>query len=292
MKKKIKIHFVLGIIISITLSAHSNNEYIGIVEQHFNDWNIDSIQPFVIRVSFYKNETDWKSMPFEFGNKPQSYIAVYPKKLNWSICFDGKILGKINSTIPTTINYYKDIGIHLIDNMNDVPRIGKPSEQFSGWMSTNVYRPIIVSTLPYCTDSTKLKPYKPNQQDVQKVISSANLLRKGSLNSFSNKYQIEKSYASSKVKLVCISFQKANSIPIDTSDVIEAETGNDRFAWFVIKDNECKYLKSNMLLIDAGDYDNNGEVETIFKFEEYDHDGYRLFFDDFKKHSDFSWIYH
>lgn len=47
-----------------------------------------------------------------------------------------------------------------------------------------------------------------------------------------------------------------------------------------------------MLLIDAGDYDNNGEVETIFKFEEYDHDGYRLFFDNFEKHADFSWVYH
>lgn len=260
--RKTKMPTLFWALLLFVTTVYSDDLFLGIIEQHFDNWNIDSIRPFVIRVAFTKTKTGWKPMPCDFGNNPNAYIPVFPKKLDWNICFDGKQIGQLHSAIPQTINFYKDIGIHFIEEINEVPKIGKPSEKFSGWMGTNVYRPVIVSTLPYCSDTSKLKPYKPTNQDISKAISVARKLS-AKYSSFQKleKYNIEKSYSSSISKLICISFKNDNAIPADTSDFSEEKTGNSQFAWFCIENEKCHYLKSNMLLIDAGDYDNNGEID-------------------------------
>jgi hypothetical protein len=63
-------------------------------------------------------------------------------------------------------------------------------------------------------------------------------------------------------------------------------------AWFYVAGKEVRYLGSNMLLVDAGDYDGDGKEEAVFKVQRYNNDGYVLFHDGFKQKLEFSWDYH
>ena len=47
-----------------------------------------------------------------------------------------------------------------------------------------------------------------------------------------------------------------------------------------------------MLLVDVGDYDQDGHEEAVFKIQRYNNDGYTLHYDGFKQKVEFSWAYH
>jgi len=63
-------------------------------------------------------------------------------------------------------------------------------------------------------------------------------------------------------------------------------------AWFYLKGGEVSYIGSNMLLVDVGDYDQDGHEEAVFKIQRYNNDGYTLHYDGFKQKVEFSWAYH
>jgi hypothetical protein len=63
--------------------------------------------------------------------------------------------------------------------------------------------------------------------------------------------------------------------------------------WYVVSpDGKFQYLDSNMHLVDAGDYDNDGKSELIFSIDDYNRGGYKLFYDDFKQKAVFEFSYH
>jgi hypothetical protein len=63
--------------------------------------------------------------------------------------------------------------------------------------------------------------------------------------------------------------------------------------WFVItSEQNVRFLGSNMWLVDAGDYDNDGKSELVFSIDDDNRGGYKLFYDDFSKHAIFEFGYH
>jgi hypothetical protein len=164
---------------------------------------------------------------------------------------------------------------------------------FSGWMATPVYRPLVVSTSPSCTDPDSWKPFNPTPADIATALDHADtsLINRASSAAERN-FKVLKSYSSQSERLLCMVFDVNSAAPSDTNDFIYSDSDNTRLAWFLLNGSSCVYLRSNMLLLDAGDYDNDGKVEVVFKFEEYDHDGYILYYDDFRQMSLFGWSYH
>lgn len=64
-------------------------------------------------------------------------------------------------------------------------------------------------------------------------------------------------------------------------------------SWFhVNKEGSVRYIGRGMTLLDAGDYDNDGESEIIFWRSGYNEDGYILFYKQFINRVDFTWNYH
>ena len=63
--------------------------------------------------------------------------------------------------------------------------------------------------------------------------------------------------------------------------------------WFIVdRSGAAKFLGSDLLLVDAGDYDGDGRTELVFRKSGYDYDGYVLFFDGFARSAEFGWSYH
>ena len=48
----------------------------------------------------------------------------------------------------------------------------------------------------------------------------------------------------------------------------------------------------SLILVDAGDYDADGESEAVFFISGYNEDGYALFYDSFQKSVMWTWNYH
>lgn len=55
---------------------------------------------------------------------------------------------------------------------------------------------------------------------------------------------------------------------------------------------EVKFLDKAMWLVDAGDYGNDGNSELVFSIDDYNHGGYKLFYDHFQKKAVFEFGYH
>ena len=63
--------------------------------------------------------------------------------------------------------------------------------------------------------------------------------------------------------------------------------------WFVITpEQQVRFLGSNMWLVDAGDYDNDGKSELVFSIDDNNRGGYKLFYDDFSRIAMFEFSYH
>jgi len=61
--------------------------------------------------------------------------------------------------------------------------------------------------------------------------------------------------------------------------------------WYYVTKSEFRFIGTNLELVDAGDYDNNGQSEVLFWKSDYNRDGYVLFYDGFKKSVVKSWSY-
>ena len=259
---------------------------LGVLEHYHNEEN----KGHNVRVLFYQENGQWKAFPTDFNTEKELSQAVqaFPKAVTWTICFDRRALGSLASETPSSYSHYADIGVQQITSKGSVPTVGQLSTVFSGWPGGRTYRPLVLNSRPYCGDSGEWHPEKPEKDDitaikvyVRKTFQvSASKLSKATI-------QINKSYRSQirGVKLI--------SLDIAGAEVIPVEGDNDQTgAWFFVNGTEVRYLGSNMLLVDIGDYDQDGHEEAVFKIQRYNNDGYMLHYDDFKQKLEFSWNYH
>ena len=259
---------------------------LGVLEHH-----TEENKGHVVRVLFYEENGQWKTFPTDFNTEKELSQAVrsFPEAVTWTICFDGRTLGSLASKSPPSYSQYADIGLQKITSTGTVPTVGQPSDVFSGWPGGRTYRPLVLNSRPYCGDSEKWHPEKPEQGDISLIKEyvgktfhvTASKLSKAT-------FKVNKSYGTQNrdVKLVSLDIAKAEVIPE------EGENDQNTGAWFYLKGREVRYLGSNMVLMDIGDYDQDGHEEGLFKIQRYNNDGYTLYFDGFKQKIEFSWSYH
>jgi hypothetical protein len=216
-------------------------------------------------------------------------VKSFPEEVAWTVCFDGRSTGSLTSKNPESILYYKDVGTHRISSRGSVPTVGKPSELFSGWPGGQTFRPLVLSSRAACADTGGWRPAPPAAGEIDAVkdyLRREHRLPAAKLSKA--KVKANKSYGSQArgAKLISLTIAGAELIPASGED----DRNTD--AWFYVAGKEVRYLGSNMLLVDAGDYDGDGKEEAVFKVQRYNNDGYVLFHDGFKQKLEFSWGYH
>lgn len=261
---------------------------LGIIETSLNEDTINLDDPFNARICFDYNERDRWTI-----NESDSLQG-----LAMNICFDGRTIGNIllDRKWPNDFSYSNQKKF-FIQNVQQVPRIGKPSWTFAGWPNRMIYRPLVINTQPYYTDQKKWKPFVPGVSDSTKIV---NWINEQYFQTDSVIIQnILKSYktADSKRKIIKAHLNEGFSILVPYKDqfhIYEEDTVTTRYSVsFLIKDdNEVTQLAPYLTLIDAGDYNNNGEVELIFKIQTYNYDGYVLYYNDFNDKIHYGWRYH
>jgi hypothetical protein len=292
---------ILSALLSICAGATAQETILGVLEDnpgHYaGDPNFRSV-----RTVFAKNGNEWHPLADDCPDQKCliSVTARYPRELTWTVSFDGSDLGQVTSRTPDDFRWYSSIGQGEIVSDGLVPTVGKRSVEFSGYIGAPLYRPLITNTKPYYKDPDAWRPFNPSQdlttrlrQEFRKhypKLCRTSEADESKLESFAYRdedVEVIKAYTSKRG----LSIARMHLQAIECNDI---EAGFDiEDPWFVVDvRGSVRYLDAGMWLVDAGDYDNDGQSEVLFSLASDNVGGYELFYDEFTKRVRFQFNYH
>ena len=247
---------------------------------------------------FQKVGNDWKSFPSHCEDEAclKTISARYPAEVSWTIAFDGKTLGKLTGRTVKEFDSYASIGRQEIAAGDQVPTVGKRSLEWGGVWDTRAYRPIVVVSQPNFKDPEEWKPAALDSAIISAVRVQfrkhyPSLCRAD--NADDNAKQPWR-YSESQIKVTRAYTSKAGWSVVglhleNARDCSDEEAGFQvEDPWFVIEPNrKIRLLDTGLTLVDAGDYDSDGESELLFIVNRPHGGGFELFYDNFSRRAVF-----
>lgn len=252
---------------------------------------------------FEKDQSGWK--PVRDRDLSQ--------RITWSVVFDGKNLGTIDSEpIPRAIlgNVTGPTNIHsILTPAKEIPVVGKPGGRFSGSSGKLVRRPLVVVSKPNFSDPDEWKPSAIPNGILEEVrttfrttfrhIRQCNAAGEALKDDWSipaSEIVVSKSYGSTKHEYIVETHVLHSKCLFNVyGGDFQSMGGNQVF--FASPDHKAVLLGLQWELLDAGDYDGEGRSEVIFQVAEgkdidIETEGYVLFYDDFQHNARFTWTNH
>jgi hypothetical protein len=230
----------------------------------------------------------------------ETVASEYPQEVIWTIAFDGKNVGQVTSRAPKKFEFYADIGLERVTSAEPVPSVGERSEKYAGFAGGKVYRPLVAVSESNFADPEKWKPAKLPDE----VIAG---LRKEFRKKFPNvsncknpEENVEKPWQFRDEDIVIGKaygsqtrwFMAGMSLGDWRCDGPQDDGGAFDVQWYVVEPSGAiRFLDAGLWLVDAGDYDNDGNSELLFTVGRYNVGGYELFYDKFKKKVSFLFAY-
>lgn len=290
---KMKISTIFIILVVFSQAAKAEQLLIGVAEQSEYE-NLHG--KAIVRALFVKSEGSWVALD------SQDRFKSVPSEITWNVAFDGRnfgILETIDSFNEKYSGTFKRNKILKIKNSTEFPLLGNKESRFGGWRKTPENRPLVVVSQPNYKDIEKWKRYKPAKEIemlyplVKEKIPQAyhcNGAPKWDAVKIAitmDDISIFRSYKNNKdEKLISIGLSNRHTKncdgPLDKTS---------KPMWFYIADG-IKFVGFELDLVDAGDYDADGEVEFMFWHGGYNNDGYTLYESNFEERFDYYWDYH
>jgi hypothetical protein len=285
----------------------ANAVYVGLLEddrrqlEHLGPKDPTPVANRTITPAFEKDGSEWKP------------VAILNQRITWTIAFDGKKLGEVESEPSPQVASEKVTGptnIHsILTPAAQVPSIGKPQGRFNGNFGNPVRRPLVVVSRPYFSDPDHWTAKEPSPRAMAEVRASfRKTLRhlrqcdasgealKDDWKIPDSEIIVSKSYGSRKREFVIETKVLHNRCLFNVDgDDFQSLGGNQLF--YVPLDHQAVFLGLQWEMLDAGDYDGDGKSEVIFYIAEgkdvdVEREGYVLFYDDFRRNARFVWENH
>ena len=268
--------------------------YLGFLDdarEEMVNWKPGVARQRVVRLAFERNISGWR---------PANSLPL-PPRMKWTIAFNGRNLGQVESQPDP------DGGLTTFQTILTpaaaVPHVGSPSEQFAGimGMTTKVRRPLVAVSKPYFQDPdgwkrTKLSPemgglvrkaFRREFPHVDRCKDEEIVAR--NWNFPDSALPLAVAYASNKHSFLV----EADLSAGDCGYVDEPDDPLSNPWFFVSPDGVVRRIGSFMSLLDAGDYDSDGQSEVVFFLSQGENtDGFVLFDATFGKPVSFTWSYH
>jgi len=269
--------------------------YLGFLDdarEEMVNWKAGVARQRVIRPAFERSSRGWS----------QADLTTLPARMTWTVAFDGRSLGQLESQADPEggLTAFQTI----LTSAAAVPNVGLPSDEFAGIMAigeTKVRRPLVVVSKPYVQDPDRWKRTKLPEE-------AGRLVRKA----FRREYpHVDRCKEEEVVERNWKFPDSALALPVayasnKHSFLIEARLSAGDCGWvndpddplsdpwfFVSRDGAVRRIGSFMTLLDAGDYDNDGQSEVIFFLSQGENtDGFVLFDATFTQPVSFVWHYH
>lgn len=281
--------------------------YIGILDDAREAiWHgkVGVIDQRIVMPAFEKSGSEWRAV-----------TSFLPRDLKWTVAFDGKNLGQIESQMSPDEGNADQINSSfsrakqtILTPIADVPTVGKTSQEFTGVSSllglTAVRRPLVVVSEPYYSDPDHWKRTRLPEE-------IARLVREGFRKQYPHVDRCEQEriaesdwkFPDSALVLAAAYSSNKNSFLVAVSlSAGDCGWGGrpddplDSFVnqWFFVDaDRSVRRIGGFEELLDAGDYDNDGSSELIFfSTRSENSDAYDLIYGNFRKTVDLEIGYH
>ena len=270
--------------------------YVGILDdarEDVRDGKTNPIERRVVMPAFEKHEGEW-----------QVIKHFSPHSLTWTIAFDGKNLGQVESQASSVeadqINSDSSRAKQALVTLPDkVPTVGKRSKEFTGVSSlfglASVRRPLIAVSKPYYRDPDAWKRTQLSEETsrlvrdaFRKQYPHVDRCKDEKIAEHDWKFPdsaltLPYAYGSNKnAFIVAVSLDAGNcgwgGQPENLTDAFV-------YQWFLVAaDSRISRIGGFQVLVDAGDYDNDGRSELIFfSTRSESSDAYDLLYDGFQK---------
>ncbi len=269
------------------------------------------LQEDVARVAFRATKGGWRAFPSPDIALSGTTAATahnawvreeVEKPFHWKVCFNGRQFGTFETELRDG-KMASELGVHRPRPGQETPSVGVPSLEFGGWHEKPIHRPLVLTTTGSCADPDRWHREAPPNTVVARA---APMLRKATTGIFrcnaagesipydyrDDKIVVGKSYVSTHGDRVVTLSVNRDVLKPCPFEMIDFEQPWKRHTFAVRRGGEVVYLGSQMALVEAGDFDGDGKSELVFKYELYNHDGYTLFFDAFRRSASYGWIYH
>ncbi len=286
--------------------------YVGLVEDNRKELaqlglkgtGTDPVSSRTITPAFLRDAEGWKP------------IQRLNERVRWTVAFDGRKLGEVESEpVPqrqgTSVEEPGPAWIHsILTDPARVPTVGKPVLGFNGNFGALVRHPLVVVSRPNFADPDQWKRAKPpvqlvgrvrtafgdTFQHIRRCDASGEPLKSDSKLPASE-ILVVKAYGSNKGSFVLETQLRDHRCVFNANgSTFQLLEGNQWF--YVSPSRSIVHLGRDWELVDAGDYDGHGKSEVIFYVAESENDttvdteGYVLFYDDFRRHTRFTWNNH
>lgn len=237
--------------------------YIGFLDdarEEMVNWGPGVAKRRIIRLAFEKTAVGWK-----VATPP-----LRPTRMEWTIAFDGKNIGNVESE-PDPKEGLTPMQT-ILTPVAAIPAIGAPSKDFAGLMADGpgrVRRPLVAVSKPYFRDPDEWKraPKLPN--DIADLVRKAFRRDYPRVDRCKDEEVVEHNwkfpdsalefpiaYASNKRTFLV---QARLSTPGECGYVDDPDDPLSDPWFFVSADGTVRRIGSFMSLLDAGDYDNDGQ---------------------------------
>lgn len=301
---RLLIFSLIAAAISASASAQAPEASIGILEERPPS-NTAETSRFVVRAVFHREGAGWTAF-----DDSSLLTAAYPRSIDWTVGFSGRSVGKVKGETPRAgWSFYADVGTQVIAQTPPPPSVGSRSMEFAGWMDMPVYRPLVASSTGRVGDPemwTRATPGPKVLDELRRTFRAAFPVAERCTNVDDtepdrwvysvNDLVVDRTYASSTGWRIA-----RVSLPIDAygcdGPVPEEDAGTGASPWaartyVVSPTGKVADLGRSLLLVDAGDYDGDGQSELIFQLSGYNLGGYVLWTSSFAKSATFNFHFH
>ena len=279
--------------------------YIGILDDAREDIRGEqrgAIERRLVMPAFERRDGEWRAV-----------THFSPREMKWTVTFDGRNLGEIESQassdegdqINSDSSRAKQAIVRALDR---VPVIGKRSSEFTGVSAlfglTAVRRPLVLVSKPYYRDP---EVWKRSQlrQETRTLIREAFRKQYPHVDRCKDEEIAERDwrFPDSALSFPYAFASNKNSFVV----AVELNAGNcgwggrpdeptDAFVhqWFLVaRDRRVRRIGGFDVLLDAGDYDDDGQSELIFFSPRSESsDVYDLLYDNLRKKAELEIGYH
>jgi hypothetical protein len=246
----------------------------------------------IIRPAFERTPSGWQ----------QANGLTLPARMKWTIAFGGENVGQVES--QATAGWDFTAYQRILTPASAVPTVGSPSEYFAGILynpGTKFHRPLVAVSKPYYQDPDGWKRAKlPDavgasvRKAFRREYPHVDRCKDEQIAEKDWKFPdsalaLDVAYASkNRAFLVVAALEAGNCGFINDPD----DPNSDPW-FFVSPDGAVRRIGSFMSLLDAGDYDNDGQSEVVFFLSQPENtDGFVLYDASFLKPVILSWHYH
>ncbi|MGB8930662.1 MAG: hypothetical protein WCC48_05365 [Anaeromyxobacteraceae bacterium] len=215
-----------------------------------------------------------------------------PTTVTWTACSAGRSLGAIRTELPPAWPYMSYRGTHRVADGGEPPHVGERTTDFSGWNGIPAFRPLILSTSGRCSDPDQWKPraLPPHLAMALRERIRESALAMRSCEKDGHAVPCDLAHRDWRVGEVLASRNGEWLVHAKGADPREAALSA---LFHVSRSGLVRAVGLDMRVVDAGDWDADGQSEVLAKFERYNHDGYTLLYgEDLALSATFGWIYH